>query len=32
MQPTPQYGQIVSVTVCFDSSHVPACAHVVLAS
>ena len=25
MQPTPQYGQIVSVTVCFDSSHVPAC-------
>src|SRR5206468_8521799 len=25
VQPTPQYGQIVSVTVCFDSSHVPAC-------
>ncbi len=25
VQPTPQYGQIVSVTVCFDSSHRPAC-------
>src|ERR1700675_2129694 len=24
-QPTPQYGQIVSVTACADSSHVPAC-------
>src|SRR5690606_33598985 len=23
-QPTPQYGQIVLVTVCADSSHVPA--------
>ena len=23
-QPTPQYGQIVSVTVCCDSSQVPA--------
>src|SRR5687768_4119607 len=23
VQPTPQYGQMVSVTVCFDSSHVP---------
>ena len=25
VQPTPQYGQIVSVTVCADSSQVPAC-------
>ena len=24
MQPTPQYGHTVSVTVCRDSSHVPA--------
>src|SRR5436305_9129781 len=23
VHPTPQYGQIVSVTVCFDSSHFP---------
>jgi len=24
-QPTPQYGQIVDVTVCLDSSQVPRC-------
>ena len=30
VQPTPQYGQIVSVTVWADSSQVPACAQLVL--